>query len=247
MQLDKYAIKERQKTFKDYLEFIFKPAIINADTIYKNYKSVNRFCTQKQYPYKSMFALDTNQEIQALRHDILNEGIRIMGRRKKSEDGRLIILDYYAGYIEKLSAKLDSTSQDQNETSSTGVPTDQITKTAQVSENDIQKAVEGFLNEVRFFRKSRNRKLRDECAKKYGYKCYACGFDFEKNYGERGHLYIQVHHTKPMAEYDDAHEVELDDLCALCANCHCMVHHGKNILDVEKLKTLVDNQKELQE
>jgi predicted HNH restriction endonuclease len=76
-------------------------------------------------------------------------------------------------------------------------------------------------------------------------KCAVCGFDFYNFYGEQGKNYIQIHHEKPIFEYDDdGMNVNLDDALKnvkpLCANCHCMIHRKRqNTLSVEELKNMI--------
>ena len=53
--------------------------------------------------------------------------------------------------------------------------------------------------------------------------CEACGFDFEQTYGERGHGYIECHHTMPL-HTRPSKVTRLRDLALVCANCHRMSH-----------------------
>lgn len=90
----------------------------------------------------------------------------------------------------------------------------------------------------RYERDSKNRML---AIKIHGLDCYACGFNFEKVYGERGKDFIEIHHMKPLSTLEE--EVEIDpetDLIPLCANCHRMVHRRRDdVLDVETLKSMI--------
>jgi 5-methylcytosine-specific restriction enzyme A len=54
--------------------------------------------------------------------------------------------------------------------------------------------------------------------------CEACGFDFEKQYGERGRGYIEVHHNQPLHTLSPGTKTKLEDLSLLCSNCHRMIH-----------------------
>lgn len=78
----------------------------------------------------------------------------------------------------------------------------------------------------------------------HGTTCFACGFNFEKKYGDRGVGYIEIHHLKPLSHQKE--EVFVDpkkDLIPLCPNCHRMVHRDpKNILSLEDLKKIINNQ-----
>lgn len=77
----------------------------------------------------------------------------------------------------------------------------------------------------------------------HGLICKACGFDFEKFYGDRGKNFIEVHHIKPLSTLEE--EVVIDpehDLVPLCANCHRMIHRRKdNVLSVEELKEIIES------
>ena len=57
-----------------------------------------------------------------------------------------------------------------------------------------------------------------------------------KVYGDRGSGFIEIHHLKPISSYESEHEIKLDELIALCSNCHSMVHYGGELLDIEELK-----------
>lgn len=98
-----------------------------------------------------------------------------------------------------------------------------------MSDEKILEATEGMMKEVVFFRKQRNRAIRNQCAARDKYTCRVCDFNFEKVYGERGINFIEVHHLKPLASYDEEHNVELDDLISLCSNCHSMIHLGGDL------------------
>ena len=66
--------------------------------------------------------------------------------------------------------------------------------------------------------------------------CEACGFDFGKRYGERGHGFIECHHAKPISELRPGDKTKLADLILLCSNCHRMVHVSRPWLSLRELK-----------
>ena len=72
-----------------------------------------------------------------------------------------------------------------------------------------------------------------------------CGFDFGQKYGELGKGYIEVHHIKPLATWEQEVVINPEtDLICVCANCHRMLHRFKNyIVPVEELKYIVDDNK----
>ncbi len=75
--------------------------------------------------------------------------------------------------------------------------------------------------------------------------CHACGFDFFKTYGEIGYGFIEIHHQRPVFQYEDTDfQKFLDDavkeLSPLCSNCHRMIHRKKgNPLTVVELKNFI--------
>lgn len=107
-------------------------------------------------------------------------------------------------------------------------------------ENEQQR-MEGRLTEAKVLRRQRNRKARQKCLEDSGYTCYVCGFNFEKVYGEIGKKFLEVHHTKPLKTYDDEHPIPQSELCALCSNCHSMVHRKREVMDVDKLKIMFED------
>ncbi|MDD7920981.1 HNH endonuclease [Actinomycetospora callitridis] len=68
--------------------------------------------------------------------------------------------------------------------------------------------------------------------------CEACGFDFGRTYGKRGHEYIECHHRVPL-HVSGPVTTRVADLALLCSNCHRMIHRGKPWLTVEELTHLV--------
>lgn len=71
--------------------------------------------------------------------------------------------------------------------------------------------------------------LRKEAMRIHGLDCAACGFNFEKFYGDHGAGFIHVHHVNPISRAGGPVEiVPAADLVPLCANCHAMVHRRKD-------------------
>ena len=105
--------------------------------------------------------------------------------------------------------------------------------------NDIIR-YEGQLTETTVLHRKRNRAARQKCLEDSGYTCYVCGFNFEKAYGELGKNFMEVHHTKPLATYNEEHIIPQSELCALCSNCHSMVHRHSVALDVDELKKIFE-------
>jgi predicted HNH restriction endonuclease len=117
-------------------------------------------------------------------------------------------------------------------------PKGDAVENAEESEDEEQERFEGRLTEAKVLRRQRNRAARQQCLEASGYTCYVCGFNFEKAYGDVGKNFLEVHHTKPLATYDDEHPIPQSELVALCSNCHSMVHRKREVLDVDELKVI---------
>jgi hypothetical protein len=87
----------------------------------------------------------------------------------------------------------------------------------------------------------RSQKNRTRAIEIHGTTCTVCGFNFDEFYGrEYADDYIQIHHVKPLSEYEGAVD-PATDLVPLCANCHSMAHRRKTtITSVEDLKALIE-------
>ena len=87
----------------------------------------------------------------------------------------------------------------------------------------------------------RNKDAREKCIKIHGTICKACGFDFERTYGEHGKGFIHVHHIIPLNLIGSRYVVNPEtDLIPLCPNCHAMVHRFKDkVLELDDLKALI--------
>lgn len=98
----------------------------------------------------------------------------------------------------------------------------------------------------------RSKRLRDMAIDYYTKNgtivCEACGFDFYKTYGEIGRGYIEIHHQKPVFQYEESDfsrvvSDAIKDLIPLCSNCHRIVHRKKEKpLSLDELKQIIANQ-----
>ena len=97
--------------------------------------------------------------------------------------------------------------------------------------------------------KERSRRLRDAAINHFSVsgkiRCAVCDFCFEDFYGEIGIGFIEIHHEKPIYQYDDEGlesliSEALESLKPLCSNCHRMLHRNpKEPLSVAQLKKLI--------
>jgi len=97
--------------------------------------------------------------------------------------------------------------------------------------------IEGKHRVVCINRYERDSDARRRCIEHFGVKCFVCGFDFEKMYGNIGKNYIHVHHKIPLSTIKQEYQVNpIKDLIPICPNCHSMVHSRIPPLDVKELK-----------
>ena len=108
-----------------------------------------------------------------------------------------------------------------------------------------QTFVEGASSDQNGTRYERDPKARQACINYYGCRCYVCGMDFEKTYGQLGKGFIEVHHKIPISQRGGSYIVNpITDLVPLCSNCHSMVHRRADVtMDVDELKRIVDSHK----
>jgi predicted HNH restriction endonuclease len=66
-------------------------------------------------------------------------------------------------------------------------------------------------------------------------RCSCCRMSFIETYGDRGRGYIEAHHTKPLAQLLENERVvtRVEDLVAVCGNCHRMLHREPAISHAE--------------
>lgn len=69
--------------------------------------------------------------------------------------------------------------------------------------------------------------------------CEVCEFDFYQTYGEHGQGFVECHHTKPISKLMPGEKTRISDLAIVCANCHRMLHRGREWLSVSELKSVL--------
>lgn len=211
--------------FHDFLIEYYRPSLINAENVFKAIPNVDNFIKKHNLGDKMLNLKDVNIAKDVKRF-LLSHRSFAMGGTVSANDYKVIVLERYIDFL--------SDSNRHNKT---------ILKTQEkkVSDDELLKTTEGVMKEVMFFRKQRNRAIRNQCAARDNYTCRVCGFNFEKVYGERGKEFIEVHHLKPLASYDDEHDVKLDELISLCPNCHSMIHMGGELTTPKELTELINN------
>jgi predicted HNH restriction endonuclease len=104
---------------------------------------------------------------------------------------------------------------------------------------------EGDVSLVSLTRYERSPAAREAALKAHGYVCSACGFDFEKVYGDRGQQFIEVHHLQPLpAGAYPRHADPAHDLLPICSNCHRMIHRREPMLSIDEMRDLIKKRKQ---
>lgn len=94
----------------------------------------------------------------------------------------------------------------------------------------------------------RSSQLRNSAIEYYSHdghiECDACNFDFWDFYGNLGRNFIEIHHIRPVCEYQGEERFSLEDalqlVAPLCSNCHRMVHRTRGmILSVKELQEII--------
>lgn len=84
---------------------------------------------------------------------------------------------------------------------------------------------------------ARNPQLRAAAKKKWGLKCYCCGFDFQRFYVNLGRGFAIVHHLQLFEAMNGRkRKATVEDVRVVCANCHYVLHMENPPIDVEDLK-----------
>lgn len=112
----------------------------------------------------------------------------------------------------------------------------------EVNESD-EKFYEGSVHAIIVNAYERNPEARLKCISHYGSKCFVCGFDFEKVYGEAGQGIIHVHHLTPLASIGKEYQVDpIKDMRPICPNCHVVIHKKQPPLGIEKVRAYFEKQ-----
>lgn len=100
--------------------------------------------------------------------------------------------------------------------------------------------LEGGVTQVFVNRFERDPKSRAACLRHFGFRCRACGIDFEKFYGRLGKHFIHVHHLVPLAQRRKSYRPDpIKHLVPVCPNCHAMLHQAEPPKTVATLKKLI--------
>ncbi|HZV69209.1 MAG TPA: HNH endonuclease [Saprospiraceae bacterium] len=109
------------------------------------------------------------------------------------------------------------------------------------TEIETQKTyTEGTPNQVTLTKYERNPYARKKCLEHFGFSCSACGFNFEKTYGQIGKNFIHVHHLRQISTFGKTYEVDpIKDLRPVCPNCHSIIHKRMIPFTIEEMNHLL--------
>lgn len=135
---------------------------------------------------------------------------------------------------------------------SLGIPKEKLTKRQhkfwilpelsnlpKITKNTKAEAFEGTIKEVVHKIRERNKTIirLKKASAKGNLRCEICGFSFFEKYGAIGQDFIEVHHTKPIAEMRPNEKTRIEDLILICSNCHRMIHSKREGITIDKLKS----------
>jgi 5-methylcytosine-specific restriction enzyme A len=107
-------------------------------------------------------------------------------------------------------------------------------------EETQEELFEGAVRRVLVNAYERNPEARKNCIEHHGAVCKACGFDFEKKYGEIGKGFIHVHHLKQISEIGKTYQIDpVNDLVPVCPNCHAIMHKRKPPYTIQEVKSFL--------
>lgn len=117
-------------------------------------------------------------------------------------------------------------------------------KPEEILDSETAELYEGAKKTVIVNAYERNSRARKLCIDYWGTACYACGFDFEKVYGQIGKGFIHVHHLIPVAQIGKTYQIDpISDLRPVCPNCHSMIHSQNPPMTIDEIKALIINEK----
>jgi 5-methylcytosine-specific restriction protein A len=126
------------------------------------------------------------------------------------------------------------------------VESDEAVALASVDDDGIEEAIEGRVLTRLHRSRERNRALvatkKARALKQAGrLSCEVCSFDFGAAYGDRGHGFMEAHHTSPVHALEPGQATKLADLALVCANCHRMIHARRPWLSIEELRSVLSS------
>jgi hypothetical protein len=97
--------------------------------------------------------------------------------------------------------------------------------------------LEGERRAAQMSRSVRNAALRVAAKRRWGTRCYCCGFSFQEFYGSVAEGFAIIHHLHPLGNSDSqVRATSVEDVRIVCANCHYILHREDPPLGIDELK-----------
>lgn len=100
---------------------------------------------------------------------------------------------------------------------------------------------EGTPRTINVIQYERNKRARQRCLDRWGFRCVACGIAFAGIYGADFANCIHTHHLVPVASRKKTYRLNPEtDLRPLCPNCHAVAHHTSDTpLAIAAIKSFI--------
>ena len=218
----KFKSDIQRQTYQDFLSYLglYIPAYrMPANKYYSQFNNAVKLYINKSSDFDNIDSILDIDDVGLLTRIL--SSIENRFAYVKHDDRKAEGLKYYIGYLKSREC---------------------VKCSSQHNKYDIKDVVEEFeegsLLDCHGSKYERNRKVRNECLEYYGYTCRVCGFDFEKQYGDIGRNFIEVHHRTEISSYSgEKHKIDhINDLIPVCSNCHSMLHRTRPTLSIDELK-----------
>ena len=218
----KFKSDIQRQTYQDFLSYLglYIPAYrMPANKFYSQFNNAVKLYINKSSDFDDIDSILDIDDVGLLTRILFSIENRFA--YVKHDDRKAEGLKYYIGYLKSRES---------------------VKCSSQPNKYDIKDVVEeyeeGSLLDCHGSKYERNRKARNECLEYYGYTCRVCGFDFEKQYGDIGRNFIEVHHRTEISSYSgEKHKIDhINDLIPVCSNCHSMLHRTRPTLSIDELK-----------
>ena len=221
----KFKSDIQRQTYQDFLSYLglYIPAYrMPANKYYSQFNNAVKLYINKSSDFDNIDSILDIDDVGVLTRILFSIENRFA--YVKHDDRKAEGLKYYIGYLKSRESVKCSTQDNKYDI-----------------KDVVEEYEEGSLLDCHGSKYERNRKARNECLEYYGYTCRVCGFDFEKQYGDIGRNFIEVHHRTEISSYSgEKHKIDhINDLIPVCSNCHSMLHRTRPTLSIDELKSFI--------
>ena len=218
----KFKSDIQRQTYQDFLSYLglYIPAYrMPANKYYSQFNNAVKLYINKSSDFDNIDSILDIDDVGLLTRILFSIENRFA--YVKHDDRKAEGLKFYIGYLKSRESVKCSTQHNQYDI-----------------KDVVEEYEEGSLLDCHGSKYERNRKARNECLEYYGYTCRVCGFDFEKQYGNIGRNFIEVHHITEISSYSgEKHKIDhINDFIPVCSNCHSMLHRTRPTLSIDELK-----------